>query len=104
MAFVYERRGVRYWWICWTDADGIERRCSSKTTNREKAIALANELERQERAKVERRTLGGLTVRKFFEETWLPLRRRQRPFAWKSDNFRLGTHFLPVFGPRCIAE
>lgn len=37
MAFVYRRKMVRYWWMCWTDADGEEQRASSKTEDEAEA-------------------------------------------------------------------
>src|SRR4030067_80583 len=39
MAFVYRRKRVRYWRMCWTDADGKEQRASSKSKRADPAIA-----------------------------------------------------------------
>jgi len=104
MAFVFRRKGIQYWWMCWTDADGSEQRESSKFTDRDKAQALVDEIDRQERAKARRKELGALTVEKFFDDTWVSLRRRRRPFAWRSDMLMLKTHFLPAFGSRAVAD
>jgi hypothetical protein len=45
MAFVYRRNNARFWWMCWTDANGVEQRASAKTEDEAEAKALANELE-----------------------------------------------------------
>jgi hypothetical protein len=76
MAFVYRRKNVRFWWMCWTDADGVEQRASSRTEDEAEVKALANELESQARTKARREVLGALTVQRFYDETWLPLRKR----------------------------
>ncbi len=104
MAFVFRRKGIQYWWMCWTDAEGKEQRESSKFTDRDKAQALVEEIDRQERTKARRKELGALTVQKFFDDTWVSLRRRRRPFAWRSDMLMLKAHFLPAFGSRAVAD
>jgi integrase len=104
MAFVYRRKTSRFWWMCWTDANGIEQRASSKTAKEAEANALADELEAQARAGARREVLNVLTVQRFYDETWLPLRQRTRPWAWKADVAAMKRHFLPHFGSRAIAE
>jgi len=104
VAFVFRRKGIQYWWMCWTDAEGKEERESSKFTDRDKAQALVEEIDRQERAKARRKEMGALTVEKFFDDTWVSLRRRRRPFAWRSDMLMLKAHFLPAFGSRAVAD
>jgi integrase len=39
-------------------------------------------------------------VERFYDETWLPLRQRTRPWAWKTDAGVMKRHFLPQFGIR----
>ncbi len=102
MAFVYRRKNVRFWWMCWTDADGVEQRASSRTED--EAKALANELESQARSKARREVLGALTAQRFYDETWLPLRKRTRPWAWKADVAAMTRHFLREFGTRALAD
>ncbi len=104
MAFVYRRKGIRFWWMCWTDAGGIEQRASSKTEDEAEAKAVAEELEAQARVRSGRAVLGALTVRRFYEETWLPLRKRTRPWQWKADEVAMTNHFLPDFGDRALAD
>lgn len=104
MAYVYQRNDGRFWWMCWTDVNGSEQRASAKTENEAEARALANELETQARSGARRQVLGGLTVERFYDETWLPLRQRTRPWAWKADVAAMKRHFLPHFGSRAIAD
>jgi integrase len=103
-AFVYRRATSRFWWMRWTDADGIEQRASSKTADESEAKALAAELETQAHKGPRSPARGTLTVQRFYEETWLPLRQRTRPWAWKADRIAMERHFLPHFGTRAIAD
>ena len=50
MAFLIKRKGSRFWWMCWTDANGVEQRASSNTEDKAEAQAVADELERDARA------------------------------------------------------
>jgi integrase len=104
MAFVYKRPDSKFWWMCWTDASGIEQRASSKTEVEPDAKALADELEAQARTGARRQVLGALTVQRFYDETWLPQRKRTRPWAWKADDAAMTRHFLPHFGTWAIAD
>jgi integrase len=106
MAFVFRRKLSKYWWMCWTDAEGREQRASSKTTDEAEAKATADELERRARASRggRRAPAGSLTVEKFFDESWLPLRQKIRPWQWKADRAAMRTHFLPEFGSRVISD
>ncbi len=104
MAFVYRRNNVRFWWMCWTDANGVEQRASAKTEDEAEAKVLANELEAQARSGARRQVFGALTVERFYDETWLPLRQRTRQWAWKTDAGVMKRHFLPHFGTRAIAD
>ncbi|BDG06996.1 hypothetical protein AMPC_01090 [Anaeromyxobacter paludicola] len=104
MGNLYSRAGSRFLWMKWVDAHGIERRASTETGDRAEAQALLDETERQEG---ERAPLGrqvGMTVRRFFEEIWLPQRKVLRPFAWQVDKGRLEQHFLPDFGDRVLSQ
>jgi hypothetical protein len=76
VAFVYRRKTSRFWWMCWTDANGIEHRASSKIADETEAKALADELEEQARSGARRQVLNALMVQRFYDETWLPLRQR----------------------------
>jgi integrase len=103
MAFVYRHPRSSFWWMCWVDSQGREQRASSKT--KAEARATADELERRARAAAGRRApVGSLTVERFFDETWLPLRQKIRPWQWKADRSSMCTHFLPYFGSRAIAD
>src|SRR5919206_3803157 len=105
MAFVYRHPRSSFWWMRWVDANGREQRASSKTTDEAEAKATADELERRARAGAGRRAPpGSLTVERFFDETWLPLRQKIRPWQWKADRASMRTHFLPHFGARAIAD
>ena len=101
MAFVFRRKGIRFWWMCWADAEGVEQRASSKTENQAEAQVIADELEREARAGAGRL---GLSVQRFYDETWLPLRRRMRPHSWMTDASTMANHFLPQFGSRKLLE
>jgi integrase len=91
--------------MCWVDSQGREQRASSKTRDQPEAKATADELERRARvAEGHRAPAGSLTVERFFDETWLPLRQKIRPWQWKADRAALRTHFLPLFGSRAIAD
>ncbi|HEX9400140.1 MAG TPA: hypothetical protein VF912_08535 [Anaeromyxobacter sp.] len=61
MAFVYRRNNARFWWMCWTDANGVEQRASAKTEDEAEAKALANEHDAQARSGARREILGALT-------------------------------------------
>jgi integrase len=105
MAFVYRHPRSSFWWMCWVDSQGHEQRASSKTHDEAEAKATADELERRARVATSRRApAGSLTVERFFDETWLPLRQKIRPWQWKSDRAAMRTHFLPSFGSRPIAD
>jgi integrase len=105
MAFVYRHPRSSFWWMCWVDSQGREQRASSKTRDQPEAKATADELERRARvAEGHRAPAGSLTVERFFDETWLPLRQKIRPWQWKADRAALRTHFLPLFGSRAIAD
>jgi hypothetical protein len=105
MAFVYRHPRSSFWWMCWVDSQGREQRASSKTKDEAEAKATADELERRARAAAGRRApAGSLTVERFFDETWLPLRQKIRPWQWKADRTMMCTHFLPHFGSRAIAD
>jgi len=104
VAFVYRRKNARFWWMCWTDANGTEQRASAKTEDEAEAKALANELDAQARSGTRRAVPGALTVQRFYDETWLPLRQRTRPWAWKANVAAMKRHFLPHFGTRAIAD
>ena len=98
MSFVYRRKDGRFWWMCWTDANGVHR-ASSKTEDEAEAKALAAEIEGQAGGgRLRRATRDALRVERFYEETWLPLRQRTRPWAWKADRIAMERHFLPLFG------
>jgi len=103
MGAVYRRKGSRYVWLKWFDAHGLEQRRSSGTESEDDAQALLEEIERQEREKAPRVVLGALTVERWFDEVWLPLRQRTRPWQWKSDLAGMRTHFLPKFGGHALA-
>jgi integrase len=68
------------------------------------AKATADELDRRARASAGRAPIGALTVERFFDKTWLPLRQRVRPWQWKADRAAMRTHFLPHFGRHAIAD
>ncbi len=104
MAFAYRRTDSKYWWMCWTDASGVEKRESSKTSEEAEAKALADELEAQARAGVRRQVLGALTVHRFYEETWLPLQKVVNQWHWKAMQGHMTCHFLPTFGAWAIAD
>src|SRR3990172_3292968 len=104
MAFVYRRKGIRFWWMSWTDADGVEQWASTRTEDKAEAKAIADELEKEARARSPRAARSALTTQRFYEETWLPLRQRMRPWAWKADVAAMTNHFLPHFGARAIAD
>jgi len=101
VAFVFKRKGSRFWWACWTDEDGVEQRASTKTEDREEAQAVADELERAVQARARGR---GLTVRRFHDETWQPLRRRMLPHSWMTEARAMANHFLPAFGGSSLAD
>jgi len=104
MSFVYRRKDGRFWWMCWTDANGVHR-ASSRTEDEAEAQALAAEIEGQARGgRIRHATRDALSVERFYEKTWLPLRQRTRPWAWKADRIAMERHFLPHFGSRAIAE
>jgi integrase len=104
MASVYRRKGIRFWWMCWIDAEGIEQWASTRTEDKTEAKAIADEMEKEARARSHRAALSALTVQRFYEETWLPLRQRTRQWAWKSDVAAMTNHFLPDFGKRALAD
>ncbi len=81
------------------DAAGVEQRRSSETADEVSARALLKEIERLERAKA--RPEPGLTAQKFYDDTWVGLRRVRKQFAWKGDTYKMSIHFLPKFGPTC---
>jgi len=101
MAFVFKRKGIRFWWMCWTDGDGVEQRASSKTQNEADAQAIADELEKEARSRGRR---VGVTVQQFYDKTWEPLRRQMRPHSWMTDASTMANHFLPDFGARALVE
>ena len=101
MAFVFRRENVRFWWMSWRDADGREHRASSRTVKKSEAQSLADELERQARARGRR---VGVTVQQFYDQTWERLRRELRPHSWMSDYSTMSNYFLPEFGTRTLAE
>jgi hypothetical protein len=81
MAFVYRRKGSRFWWTSRTDGDGVERRASTKTDVQAEAEAVANELQKEVRS---RASQSGVTVEQFYE-TWQRLRRQLRSHSWMTD-------------------
>ncbi len=104
MGAVYRRKGSRYVWLKWFDALGHEQRRSSETENEAEARSILAEIERQEEEKAPRVALGALTVERWFDEVWLPLRQRTRPWQWKSDRAGMRTHFFPKFGGHALAS
>ncbi len=104
MGSIYPRKDSRFLWMKWVDANGIERRASTETADEAEARALLAETERQERERAPLGRPAGMTVRRFFEETWLPQRKVLRPFAWQTDSSRLEQHFLATFGDRVLAQ
>jgi integrase len=108
MASVYTKQGTPFLYVKWINEHGKEQRASTRTADPVKARAMADEIERRlARAKTPASPLlpgAGPTVRSFVEETWLPLRRQRRKFAWKTDESRLEHHFLPEFGDRALAD
>ncbi len=101
---IYRRANSRFLWLKWTDAQGIEHKESSETEDEAEARALLAEIRRQEHAKVAKAPPGSLTVARFFEATWLGLRKTRKPYAWKTDASRMRHHFLPKFGGRALAD
>ena len=102
MGAVYRRDGSRFLWLKYVDAAGEEKRQSSETTDKALARALLDEIERQEREKA--KPGPRLTVRKFYDDTWVGLRRVRKPFAWKGDTYKMALHFLPKFGRMSLSD
>jgi len=100
---IYRRSGTRYLWLKWRDAEGKEWRRSSETESEDEARALLAEIEKQERG-AGRAVSGGVTAQAFYDETWLPLRRRTFPNSWRTDRNVMENHFLVDFGHRFMAE
>ena len=43
-------------------------------------------------------------IQKFYDDTWVGLRRVRKPFAWKGDTYKMSTHFLPKFGAMLLSD
>jgi integrase len=99
MARIYHRGDSPNLWGVWTDGAGVEQRGSLETDDEDLARARVDALERDAHA-AGQVAPGELTVEGFFRGEWLPMRKKQREFAWKDDESALTHHFLPTFGAR----
>ncbi len=103
MGAVYRRKGSRFFWMKFIDAAGVERRRSSETDDEGAARALLAEIERQESGPTAPAS-GGPSVERFYDETWLPLRKCTVPNSWMTDASAMRNYFLPVFRARPLGE
>lgn len=103
MGAVYSRKGSRFLWLKYVDRHGQEQRRSSETGDEKDARALLAEIERQERHPVAHGDRG-VSVEKFFDETWLPLRKSTVPNSWMTDASLMRNNFLSSFGARSLKE